>query len=435
MSGISQAIPVEIVLWVGAALVLLALAQAATALYGSLKRNRFLATQQNLAIRSLNADIELKNVARSLEASKLSNRWSGLRKFRINRKVMEGGGICSFYLVPHDGKPLPQFEPGQYLTFNLQVPDQNKPVVRCYSLSDSPYRADQYYRVSIKHQGPPPKEPDAPPGLSSTFFHQNLDVGDILDVRAPGGNFYLDQTKTTPVVLIGGGVGLTPVLSMLTAIIDSRSKREVWFFYGMRSGEDHIMREQLQQINEQHDNVHLVICYSNPREGIDKPGRDYHHSGHVSVEHFKTVLPSNNFDFYICGPPPMMESLVRDLDAWGVPESSVHFEAFGPASVKKKSAPAASESAGEVSASAIKVEFAKSGKSFDWLPENGTLLEFGESHGISMDSGCRAGSCGTCKTAVRTGQVGYLDEPSGPMESGSCLPCVAIPKSALSIDA
>ena len=176
MSGI-QAIPVEIVLWVGAALVLLALAQAATALYGSLKRNRFLATQQNLAIRSLNADIELKNVARSLEAAKLSNRWSGLRKFRVNRKVMEGGGICSFYLVPHDGKPLPQFEPGQYLTFNLQVPDQSKPVVRCYSLSDSPYRADQYYRVSIKHQGPPPKEPDAPPVLSSTFFHQNLDVG------------------------------------------------------------------------------------------------------------------------------------------------------------------------------------------------------------------------------------------------------------------
>lgn len=434
MSSVSELVTADIVLWAGTALVLLALAQAAMSFFGSVQRNRNAVVREHLSIQTLREDIEHKNMARSLEAAKLTSKWSGLRKFRVNRKVMEGGGICSFYLVPHDGKKLPPFEPGQYLTFSLQIPDQNKAVVRCYSLSDSPFRAEQYYRVSIKQQPPPRDNPEAPPGLSSTFFHENLEVGDILDTRAPGGNFFLDQSKHTPVVLIGGGVGLTPVLSMLTAIVDSRSKREVWFFYGLRSGADHIMREQLEQIEAQHENIHLHVCYSNPRDE-DQADRDYQHSGHVSVEMFKTVLPSNNFDFYICGPPPMMESLVRDLDAWGVPEDSVHFEAFGPASVARKAPPAAAEGSEAPTVSGISVEFARSGKTLEWSPSDGSLLEFAEAQGIGIDSGCRAGSCGTCKTAVRTGQVDYLDEPSATMESGSCLPCIAIPKSPISIDA
>jgi len=146
-------------------------------------------------------------------------------------------------------------------------------------------------------------------------------------------------------------------------------------------------------------------------------------------------LPSNNFDFYICGPPPMMESLVRDLGAWGVPEDNVHFEAFGPASVARKAPPATAPGTEAATVSGISVEFARSGKTLEWSASDGSLLEFAEAQGIAMDSGCRAGSCGTCKTAVRTGQVDYLDEPSAPMESGSCLPCIAIPKSPISIDA
>ena len=434
MSTVSQLITADIVLGLGTALVLLALGQAVMSLVGGIQRNRNSVVRQQLSIQTLRDDVEHKNLARSLESAKLSSKWSGLRKFRVNRKVMEGGGICSFYLVPHDGKKLPPFEPGQYLTFSLQIPDQTKAVVRCYSLSDSPYRADQYYRVSIKQQPPPRDNPEAPPGLSSTFFHENLEVGDILDTRSPGGNFFLDQSKNTPVVLIGGGVGLTPVLSMLTAIIDSRSKREVWFFYGLRSGDDHIMREQFEQLDAQHENIHLHICYSNPRDE-DQADRDYQHSGHVSVDLFRSVLPSNNFDFYICGPPPMMESLVRDLGAWGVPEDNVHFEAFGPASVARKAPPATAPGTEAATVSGISVEFARSGKTLEWSASDGSLLEFAEAQGIAMDSGCRAGSCGTCKTAVRTGQVDYLDEPSAPMESGSCLPCIAIPKSPISIDA
>ena len=434
MTGIGTSFATEVILWIGVALVIIALAQGVVTLLASLKRNRIAAEQQQLAIQALRQDIENKTLHKRVETSKLSNIWSGFRKFRVERKQPEGGGICSFYLVPHDGKPLPPFEPGQYLTFNLKIAGSEKAVVRCYSLSDSPQKAEEYYRVSIKHALPPPKAPDAPPGQSSSFFHEVLQEGDILDTRAPGGNFFMDQTQHTPVVLIGGGVGLTPVTSMLNSIIDSNSKREAWFFYGVRHGEEHIMKDHYARLEAEHENIHIKVCYSDPREGIDEEGRDFAHAERVSVDLFKRVLPSNNFDFYICGPPPMMESLVKDLGEWGVPEKHIHFEAFGPASVKKKPAPAADAGA-SATAATFSVEFAKSGKTCEWSADKGTLLDFAEDQGIDMDFGCRAGSCGTCTTAIRSGEVDYLDPPSAPLESGSCLPCIGIPKTAVVIDA
>ena len=423
----------QLVLWVGVALVALTLAQAAFSLFSSFRRNRLATAQQELSIRSLNSDVERKTLHKNFEAEKLTNVWSGFRKFRVDRKVPEGGGICSFYLVPHDGKGLPPFEPGQYLTFDFKVPNQTKAVVRCYSLSDSPQKSSEYYRISVKHALPPPKVPDAPPGVSSSFLHGTVEEGDIIDTRAPGGNFFMEQASHTPVVLIGGGVGITPVLSMMNCIIEAGSKREAHFFYGVRHGEEHIMREYLDDVAATHENIHLHVCYSDPRDGIDVEGRDYQHAGRVSVDLFKKVLPSNNFDYYMCGPPPMMESLVNDLGDWGVPEKHIHLEAFGPASVKKKPAPAAAPA--EAGAEAISIEFAKTGKTCDWSPDQGTILDFAEEQGIAMDFGCRAGSCGTCKTAVRSGKVDYLDPPGSPIEDGSCLPCIAVPKSSISIDA
>lgn len=356
--------------------------------------------------------------------------WNGIRKYRIDRKVQEGGGICSFYLKPHDGKGHPPFDPGQYLTFQLKIPGKDKPVIRCYSLSDSPLQRD-YYRVSIKKVPPPRDKPEMPPGLSSNFFHDQLEEGDILDVKAPSGKFFMDQTKHTPVVLIGGGVGLTPVMSMVNTIVLSGSKREAHFFYGVRNRKEHVMKEHLEQLARDHENIHLHICYSDPEEG-DEEGRDYQHAERVSVDLFKRALPSNNYDFYICGPPPMMESLVKDLGEWGVPDANVHFEAFGPASVKKAKPKPAEDAAAP--AEKFEVEFAKSGKKVAWDASFDSLLEFGEAQGIAMDSGCRAGNCGTCITAVKSGDVKYVEEPGSPPEAGSCLVCVSVPKGNLVLD-
>ena len=364
-------------------------------------------------------------------SDKLQAAWSGFRKFRVEGKVLEAEGCCSFYFAPHDGRPLPAYLPGQYLTFRLQIPGQPREVTRCYSLSDSPDHSD-YYRVTVKRIPPPPGKADVPPGLVSSHFHDRLQVGDIVDVKAPGGHFHLDVNSRTPVVLVGGGIGVTPALSMLNYIVSAPGKRDVWFFYGVRNGREHILKDYLREIAQQHDNVHLVACYSDPLPG-EKADEDYHFSERVSVDLFKRVLGVNNFDFYVCGPPPMMESLTKGLEQWGVPEERIHFEAFGPASVKKI---ARAEPAQAGQAAGVDVTFMRSGKTVQWSSATGTLLELAEAHGIRLDSGCRAGSCGTCMTAVRDGQVDYPSgKPDFDIEKGSCLACVAVPKSPLSLDA
>ena len=287
-----------VVQFAGALIVCGVLIQVAAMVASSVRRLGYEREQRHLALEALRFQVEVVLAQSHEEWERVEASWNGFRKFEILRKEREIAGVHSFYLIPHDGKPLPPFLPGQYLTFQLKIPNQPKPVIRCYSLSDSPHHWD-YYRVSIK-QVPPPDKPDAPPGLSSTHFNDALKVGDILDVKAPSGHFFLDTTVHTPVVLVGGGIGITPVLSMLNTICESGSKRETWLFLGIRNSDEHLMKEHLDTLEREHENVHLRVCYSDPQEN-NVEGRDYHDAGWVSVDLFKRVLPSNNYEFYICG--------------------------------------------------------------------------------------------------------------------------------------
>ena len=161
---------------------------------------------------------------------------------------------------------------------------------------------------------------------------------------------------------------------------------------------------------------------------------DYNHQARVGVELFKVLLPSNNYDFYMCGPPPMMSSLVTDLEEWGVPEDRIHFEAFGPASVKKVSDSTPKDNSSEDQAS-FEVTFAKSNKKLTWDGGSDTLLDFAEENDIDLEFGCRAGNCGSCLTAVKSGEVKLINEDVGAdIEKGSCLVCVSKPASDLVID-
>ncbi len=365
------------------------------------------------------------------EAEQARLLWNGYRKFQIARKVKECEGVWAFYLQPHDRKPLPPFKPGQYLTFQLNCPGRNKPVVRCYSISDSPHHTD-YYRVTIKREGPPPDKPDLPPGVASSHFCDNLREGDIIDAKAPAGHFCLDLEKTTPVVLISAGVGVTPMLSMANAIAASNSNRECWFFFGARNGTEHIHRSEIEALTRGHDNIQVHVCYSRPRPE-DRKGADYNHEGRVSVELFKQLLPSNNYEYYLCGPGAFMKSITDGLGEWGVPDSAVFFEAFGPATVKK-AAPAATPAAA-ADAPGFTITFGKSGKTCTWRPDHGSVLELAEAQGVRIDAGCRAGSCGSCLVAVKSGEVEYLSKPEAEPEAGSCLTCICKPKSDLVLDA
>jgi len=323
------------------------------------------------------------------------------------------------------------------LTFRFQLPDQkmqkSKPVVRCYSLSDAP-RPD-YYRVTVKRVPSPPGV-DAPEGRISNYFHDHVIEGDILDVQAPRGDFSLDPAEESPVVLVGGGVGVTPVLSMANTILETDIQRDVWFFLGVRCGREHPMREHLQQLDERYDRFHLMVCYSCPEE-CDESEKDFQREGHVNLAVIRETVKVCNFDFYICGPPPMMESLVPDLKDWGVPEEKIHTEAFGPATVnraKKPSTPQKNQTDGE-NQPEITIQFSRSETCVTWDHNQQSLLDFALDQGIEIDSGCRAGSCGSCEVAVKQGEVEYTVEPSVEVEKGSCQACISCPKTNLVIEA
>lgn len=365
---------------------------------------------------------------RRREQEKAERTWDGFRKFVVTKKEMEASDICSFYLEPHDRRPLPVFMPGQYLTFRLAIPGLSKPVIRCYSLSDAP--RSEYFRVTIKRIGPPPGKPDGLPGLASSYFHEEVEVGNILDIKAPAGQFWLEPTDTSPVVLIGGGIGLTPVLSMLQAIVNVDARREVWFFYGVRNRSEHVMARHLQRMAAQNPNINLHVCYSHPTAEC-QPDVDYQHAERVSIDLLRRVLPSSAPHFYLCGPPPMMQAMVEGLTDWGVPLERIHFEAFGPASVK--SATVTQVPAAELT-KPMEIVFARSGRQCLWDGRS-TLLEIAEANGVHLDFGCRAGNCGTCLTAMKGGEVDYPSPPGMTIEAGSCLACVAVPKSKVTLDA
>ena len=155
--------------------------------------------------------------------------------------------------------------------------------------------------------------------------------------------------------------------------------------------------------------------------------------GRVSIELLKELLPSNNFEYYLCGNGAFMKSVTDGLEAWGVPEKDVYFEAFGPATVKKKSAqPTAGETA---FLSKLEVTFSRSGKTIRWENSAGNLLDFARAQGVRIDSGCCAGSCGSCLVAIKSGTVDYLKSPDAEPEQGACLACICRPKSDLVLDA
>jgi uncharacterized protein len=365
--------------------------------------------------------------AQSARASKAIPDWNGWRSFRVAAIIDEAHDVKSFYFVPVDGRPLSPFAPGQYLTFRLSAANERAPLVRCYSLSDR--SRQDYYRATIKRVRAPSEKLGLPPGRGSSFFHDHVHVGDTLDVRAPAGTFLIDPLAVEPIVLLGAGIGVTPLVSMLEEIVHAGRPREVHVLFGFRSSADHPFKDRLASLAEANPNIRLHVSYSAPRDA-DVIYRDYNHRGRLTLERIREVLPSNNYRFYVCGPGPLMESLVPALWNWGVPESHVHYEAFGPASVKSVGI-----GAGAKSAIKCNVRFELANRTVAWDGSFTSLLEFGEAAGVTMPSGCRAGSCGECMLAIRSGAIEPIKQPGIDVPTGHCLTCISVPAESLALDA
>ncbi len=360
--------------------------------------------------------------------------WQDYKEFLVQHCVDEdeNRSIRSFYLVPVDGIPLPDYQPGQFLTFKLPVEGpsshQAKSIVRCYSLSDRPGK--DHYRISVKRVPAPADRPELPPGLSSNFLHDRINEGDRLLVKPPSGHFHLTADASLPIVLIAGGIGITPMLSILNTLMHRNDQREIWLYYGVRNGAEVVMREHLLDLAAGHDNFHFFLCYSDPRED-EEAEKDYQHGGRIDIPLLRATLKLMRYQFYVCGPAAMMESLVPGLEEWGVAGEDIYYEAFGPATLNRRAQ--ARPDRDTSTAEAVTVTFGNSGKSVQWDPQAGSLLEFAETQGIEVESGCRAGSCGSCQTAIASGEVEYSQQPDDDLDPGQCLLCISTPKSDLTL--
>lgn len=365
---------------------------------------------------SLLTDTWQATEARTLAESK-RQAW---RDFRIARTEDESSVIRSFYLEPVDGDVLLPFEAGQFLTIRVAPQDAEKPVIRTYTVSSAP--SDPFYRISVKREDS---------GAVSRQLHDGLQPGDIIQARAPKGDFHIDAAETRPAILMAGGVGITPMISMARHVasegLRTRQLRPLKIFHSARTTEQRAFADAFRDLEIGSDGaIRYFSLIGNPAPG-EREGRDFDRAGRITAEFLQQVLPLNDYDFFLCGPQPFMQALYDMLRGLGVRDARILAEAFGPASLIRVPDAGASRFEPQPEAEQAIVTFARSGFEQRWDKTEGTLLELAEAHGLNPEFSCRGGSCGTCATKLKSGAVAYRTEPTAERAEDEVLICCAVP--------
>ncbi|KAL4912690.1 globin-like protein [Aspergillus aurantiobrunneus] len=257
------------------------------------------------------------------QAAQTPGGWTGWRKFVIADKLPESDEILSFHLVPVDRTDLPTYKPGQFVSVRCFVPELGVYQPRQYSLSDVPNRL--YFQVSVKKEF---ASGARPAGRISNVLHESLPKGAEVEVSMPFGDFVLDINATSPVVLMSGGVGLTPMMAMLKTVISTSQARPVVFVHAVRNGRVHAMKDDLARIMADNPQVARAVFYEEATES-DRQGVDYDYVGRVDVSKIKSQVLLPDADYYLCGPGPFMRAQSQDLQAMGVHPGRIHMEVFG----------------------------------------------------------------------------------------------------------
>jgi ferredoxin-NADP reductase/MOSC domain-containing protein YiiM len=351
--------------------------------------------------------------------------WPGFRPLRVSRIHRESSSVLSLVLVPADGRPLVAAEPGQFVVLRLRPKPDAPPLLRSYSLSDTP--SADHYRVSIKQELN---------GVASTYLHSHVQVGDVLDVSAPRGVFTL-RAGDRPIVLLSAGVGATPVLAMLHALAAGASPRQVWWLYGARNRDDHPFAQESRGLVQALPHSRSRILYSRPGPD-DRLDLDFDATGHLGIPVLDELGVPRDADFYLCGPSAFLQDLSAALGAWGVATDRVHMEIFGPgesmtpgvsdAAVRLVHAPAGPAGLGP------QVSFARSNLTVRWDEKYQSLLELAEACDVPVRWSCRTGVCHNCESGLVSGAVTYRPDPLGPPAAGDLLICCSQPQEDVVID-
>lgn len=354
-----------------------------------------------------------------LAAQALASQW---RPFRVARIVVESAVIRSFHLEPVDGAGVTPYRAGQHLPIRLHIPGETKPVLRTYTLSSAP--SDPGYRISVRRQG-----------LASNFLHDQISVGDLIEARAPGGDFTIDAAERRPAVLIGAGVGVTPMLAMLRHIVyeglRTRRVRPTVFIQAARTKSERAFDAEIAELVARADGKVRIVRTLEDTANDAVAGIDVDVIGRVDMMLLRQVLGFDDHDFYLCGPPPFMQALYDGLRDLNIADNRIHAEAFGPASLSRR-IDSTTEPAAQPSSVPVPVAFAASAKEARWSPGAGSLLDLAEARGLAPEFSCRGGSCGTCRTRIIEGAVAYPVKPSAKLNDGEALICCAVPADKLS---
>lgn len=253
------------------------------------------------------------------EAEKQKGGWADFKQLVVTDKVEESDVVTSFYLKAKDGNPLPAFQAGQYISVRVRIPGDTFTSIRHYSLSSG--AGKRYYRISVK------READIDIiGKVSNYLHDYINVGDAIEVSAPAGDFILNMEETAPIALISGGVGLTPMMSMLETLVANNSEREVTFIHSARHEDVHAFKNETGELI---GNLKIGRHYF----GYEAPlaqDSNHHFTGYITKEFIADKISTDTI-CYVCGPEPFMRSVVMMLAAIGVPEDNIRYEFFGPA--------------------------------------------------------------------------------------------------------
>lgn len=248
--------------------------------------------------------------------------WTGWRPFTVIKKEKESSEISSFYLYPADkGKVIPHL-PGQFISLKLFLPHLGLNQARQYSISSVPN--ENFYRISVKRENG--EQPNTN-GMISNHLHDQVQMGDVLELTAPSGNFILDEKTNSPIVLISGGVGITPLISMLQTAIEREHERPITWVHGCRNQDVHAFEKHIQQLKAEKKNLGHYVFYDQITEKDKKNGIM---EGPIDLKDIPTIVDEPDAQFYICGPAGFIEKQFKDLMAAGIPQKAVFFEEFGP---------------------------------------------------------------------------------------------------------
>lgn len=350
--------------------------------------------------------------------------WRGFRPLKVTDVHYENAHVLSL-TMESDGEAAARAAPGQFITLRLPAEGARSPVLRNYSLTDT--STSGRYPISVKEE---------PHGIAGAYLRQRIGVGDTIETAAPRGGFIL-RPGAQPVVLLSAGIGVTPVLAMLRALVGAKTKRRIWWIHSARNSEEHPFAREVDELLRALPDSRRMVAYTHPLPQ-DRPGAVFDSVGRLNADGLRRLAIPADADVYLCGPNSFMRDLGVSLGSLGIPSQHVRTEFFGPGAsyapglLKEEERPphAPSGPAG----TGPEVSFARSGLTIRWDDRYASLLELAEAADVRVRWACRTGLCHTCISRLVSGAVSYDPEPIERPSEDNVLICCSRPTANVTLD-